>query len=125
MSSLFPFPRDLSKYLKRMGIKTEELENVKSVIIELPDREIIIDNAQVVVVSMKDQKVYQIIVGSEREVPVGESREGEQPEISEDDVRFIAEQTGLSEEEARKLLIEAKGDLARALILYEERKGDK
>jgi nascent polypeptide-associated complex subunit alpha len=108
-----------------MGIKTEELENVKSVIIELPDKEIIIDSAQVVVVSMKDQKVYQIIVGSEREVPVGGSEGGGEVEISEDDVKFIVEQTGLSEEEARSLLVEARGDLARALILYEERKGGK
>ncbi len=117
---MFPFPRDLDRYLKRMGIKTEELEDVKSIIIELPDREIVIDKAQVVVVSMKNQKIYQIIVGSEREVPIGESKES--VEVSEDDVRFIVEQTGLSEEEARNLLIEANGDLARALILYEERK---
>ena len=39
------------------------------------------------------------------------------PVFSEEDVDLVAQQTGVDREKARKALIEAKGDLARAILL--------
>ena len=43
-------------------------------------------------------------------------------EVSQEDVEFVAQQAGVSIEEAKQALIEAGGDLAAALMLLEERK---
>jgi nascent polypeptide-associated complex subunit alpha len=37
--------------------------------------------------------------------------------VSEDDVKFIVEYTGVSYEKAREALIKAKGDIAKAIMM--------
>ena len=50
---MLPFnPRELRRMLRRMGIRVEELSNVKSVSIVLGDHEIIIRNPQVSVMTV-------------------------------------------------------------------------
>ena len=39
------------------------------------------------------------------------------PVFSEEDVDLVAQQTGVDREKARKALVEAKGDIARAILL--------
>ena len=38
------------------------------------------------------------------------------PEISEEDVKTVMEQSNVSEDEARKAIVDAKGDLAEAIM---------
>lgn len=123
---MFPLsPRELKRQLKRLGIKVSELSNVKSVIIDLGNEEIIITNPQVIVVSGPGkQKMYQI-VGSESRVPkeVSEVKEMvSEVKLSEDDIKFVMDQGGVDRVTAIQVLKEAGGDIAKALLIIEERK---
>ncbi|MCD6094961.1 MAG: nascent polypeptide-associated complex protein [Thermoprotei archaeon] len=109
-------PRQLRRMTKRLGVEMEELEGVVEVIIHTEDKDIIIENPQVLVMSISGQKVYQIM-GEEKEVERKEEEKEEALEISEEDVQLVASQAGVSLEEARKALEATKGDLAAAIML--------
>ena len=97
-------PRQMKRMMRQLGMEMEEL-NAKEVIIRLEDREIVISNPQVSVVRAMNQKTYQV-VGEEKEVPL----------IPEEDVALVAEQAGVSREEAQKALKDTGGDLAEAIM---------
>ncbi len=98
-------PKKLQQQLKKMGVETEVLEGVREVIIRLPNKDLILENAEVTVISVGDAKTYQIR---------GESTE--KLSVNEEDVKLVAEQSGATEEMARNALIDAKGDLAEAIL---------
>lgn len=97
-------PRQMKKMMRQLGMEMEEL-NAREVIIRLEDREIIISNPQVSVVRAMNQKTYQV-VGEEKEVQL----------LPEEDIALVAEQAGVSKEEAQKALKETGGDLAEAIM---------
>lgn len=84
-----------------------------------PDREVVIEEPKVTVIEFQGERVYQV-VGREEERPREEKAE---VEITEEDVRLVAEQAGVSLEEARRALEEVGGDLAQAIVLLQARKG--
>lgn len=96
-----------------MGIDFEGVEGVEEVIIRTRDREIVISSPLVTRLHVQGQLVFQIAGGEVEERPL--AREG--VEVSEEDVQLVASQAGVSLEEARKALIEARGDLAKAILL--------
>jgi nascent polypeptide-associated complex subunit alpha len=102
-------PRDMRQAMKRLGIKQEGIA-AKEVIIRLDDKEIVISNPQVTKVNMMGQDTYQI-VGEESERSLDST-----PEISEDDIKTVAEQAGVSEEQAKAAIEESKGNLAEAIL---------
>lgn len=102
-------PRQMKQAMRRMGIQQEEID-AKEVIIKLEDKEIVISNPQVSKVNMMGQQTYQV-VGEESIRDLDST-----PEISEDDVKTVVEQTGASEEEAKAAIEECKGDLAEAIM---------
>ena len=106
-------PRELRRALKRMGIELRELEDVKRVEIILSSKKIVIDSPQVLQMFARGTHIFQITGGSLHEEPLEEEVE---IEISDEDIEFIVSQTGVSKEEARKVLIETKGDIAEALL---------
>jgi len=101
-------PRQLNQMMRRFGINIKNVDNVEKVIIQTDKKEIIFDDAEVSIMDAQGQKTYQV-VGN----PVIRSREGEQ---KSDDVKLIMEQTGKSEEEAKKALDESDGDIAEAIL---------
>jgi len=115
----------MKKAMKRMGIKIEEVEGVEEVIIRLTDREIVISNPQVTIITQGGQKSYQII-GEESERKLLEESEVEEEiseeEIPEEDVNLVCQQTGVSFDEAKEALMEAKGDLAQAIMNLKAKK---
>jgi len=100
---------------KKLGVEMKELEGVTEVIIRTSEKEIVIENPQVLIMSISGQKVYQVMGGEEKEVEL--ERKKEVIEISEEDVQLVASQAGVSLEEARKALEATKGDLAAAIML--------
>lgn len=100
-------PKQMKKMMKQMGIEMDELD-AEEVIIRTKEEELVFKNPTVTKITAKGVETFQI-AGSyqvvEREV-----------EVSEEDVRLIMEQAGVSEEEAVKALKEAKGDIAEALM---------
>jgi nascent polypeptide-associated complex subunit alpha len=97
-------PRQMQKMMQQMGIKSQEIK-ANRVIIEGEGERTIIENPQVTLVEMQGQKSYQITGNAHTESA-----------ISEDDVKMVAEQTGASEEDARKALEESNGDIAEAIM---------
>lgn len=99
-------PKQIQGMMKQMGISQEEL-NARRVIIEMEDKNIIIDDPSVQKINMQGQTSFQIS-GEARE----ESREG----FTDEDVKMVMEKTGASEEKVRKVLKETGGDIATAII---------
>lgn len=118
-------PRELKRTLKKLGINVEELNEVSAVILETKDSEIVIENPQVVVFTSQGQKIYQIVSKDEKVVSKKPSMDASQVKFSEDDVNFIMSQANVDREVAVQVLKEAEGDIAKALILVEERKSRK
>lgn len=112
-----PFGRDIMRMLSRMGVKVEQIERVMEVDLILDDKTIKLINPSVTVMKVGGQKIYQIVSESE-EI---EERKVEL-EISEEDAMLVAEQAGVSVEEAKNALLEVGGDLAAAIILLKSRK---
>ena len=102
-------PRQMRMAMKKLGIQQQEID-AKEVIIRLEDKEIVISNPSVTKVNMMGQDTYQV-VGEESERSLSS-----EPEISEDDIATVAEQTGVSKEEAEQSIKDSKGDLAEAIL---------
>ncbi|MDP7141486.1 MAG: nascent polypeptide-associated complex protein [Candidatus Woesearchaeota archaeon] len=107
-------PRKMNQMMKRMGIAQTEIPATE-VIIKQNDKEIVIANPQVSLVKMMGQDTYQI-VGSAEERAISSTPESSTPEINEDDIKTVMEQTGAEEDKVKQVLEETKGDLAEAII---------
>jgi nascent polypeptide-associated complex subunit alpha len=101
-------PRDMQRAMKKMGIKQKEI-NAVAVIIRTKEEDIIIHNPSVQKVDMMGNVTYQVS-GEE------EHRKLEQPEYSQEDIKTVMEQAGVSKAEAERALAENKGDLAAAIL---------
>ena len=95
----------MEKMVKQLGIQTENVP-ADQVIIKSGNKETIIDRPSVTKVKIAGQDTFQII---------GEVSERSGEKISEDDVKLVAEQTGVSDAEAKKALQET-GDIAAAIL---------
>jgi len=111
-------PRDLQKAMKRLGIKLEEVNAVK-VTIELDTGEqLLVEDPQVMIMKAKGQPPMLYITGEIKKVEKKE--EEEKPPFTEEDVTLVAEQAGVSLEEARKALEETGGDIAEAILKLQQ-----
>jgi len=109
-------PKKMKGMLKNMGIDIDELEGVKEVVIYMPDKEIVIENPSVAVMDAQGVRSYQIS-GDTIERPIsGEAKVEIAPQIPDSDVELVIAQTGASADAAKAALIEAKGDLAAAIM---------
>ena len=118
-------PADLLRQLKRMGINIE-FEEVKAVrvIVEREDGGQLVfeEPDNVILFKMPGNATILQVMGKPKLVEAKAGKEEEKPEFTEEDVKLVAEQAGVSLEEARKALEETGGDIAAAIILLEERK---
>ncbi len=105
----FPGGRDATRLMKRMGIDMEGLEDVSEVVIRRKSGEITIKQPEVSVMKVGDQRIYQI-TGEVVEVSA------ETLDLTEDDVKIVAEQSGTTLEEAGQALKVTGGDLAKAIL---------
>ena len=103
--------REMRRMLDRMGLEMKDVQNVKEVIIKTDTKEIIINKPSVTEMKAKENTIFQVIADSYEE------RELEVPVFSQEDITLVAQQANVSAEEATKALTEAKGDLARAILL--------
>ncbi len=101
-------PKKLKQMMKQMGINVDELADVEQVIIRMPDREIIFNDANVSIMNAQGVDTYQI-VGTPEEV-------ARELQIPEDDIRLVMEQANVSEDAAKQALKDTKGDLAEAIM---------
>jgi len=105
--------RQMRQAMKRMGINQESME-AREVIIRFDDKEIIIENPEVAKVNMMGQETFQIS-GEIIERPIDAI-----PDIQEEDVQTVIDQTGVNKEEAITAIEQAKGDLAEAILTLQQ-----
>lgn len=111
-----PQGRNAMRMMQRMGMETKEIKDVIEVIIKTADKDIIIEEPNVMSLVMDRQKIFQVIGGNQRE----EVPDQDTVEISENDIKLVVEQANVNPEEARRALEESEGDLARAIVLLKE-----
>ena len=100
-------PKQMQRLMKQMGIKQEEI-SADEVIIKTNEKEIIITNPQVSKVNAMGQETFQITGNiQEREI---------KKEIPKEDIKTVAQQANVSEEQAKKALEKTSGDLAQAIL---------
>ena len=98
-------PKQMSKMMKQMGIKSDELEATK-VTIELKEGgKLVVFEPQVVQIEMQGQKTFQV-----------SGKVHEEQDAGEDDIKMVMETAGVSREEAMNALRETGGDIAEAII---------
>ena len=107
-------PRQMQQAMKKLGLKQEEID-VIAVIIRTKKEDIIIRNPSVQKINMGGQINYQ--VSGEEEIRKVE----EEIEISQEDIKTVSEQAGVSKEKAEKALKENNGDLAGAILVLQKK----
>tara|TARA_Y100000310_G_C20183304_1_gene579185 strand:+ start:63 stop:410 length:348 start_codon:yes stop_codon:yes gene_type:complete len=108
-------PRKAAQMMKKMGIKQEEIE-ASQVIIKTAEADLVINNPSVQKVNMMGQETFQI-AGEIEEQAISE-----EPEINEEDVNTVIEQTGVEKEKAQEVIEKHHGDLAAAILELSENK---
>ena len=103
-------PRTMKSMMSKMGIKSEEVE-ASRVVIETPEKNIIIDNPQVTMIQMQGTTSFQI-GGSVTEV--GKIVE---VKVTDSDIDFVSERTGITDRELIRGALEKEGgDIAKAIL---------
>jgi nascent polypeptide-associated complex subunit alpha len=131
--------RQMRRRMQQQGVDGMEPIEAYRVIIQTENEDLVIDDPQVIKVKQQGMEVFQVI-GSAKKKPassynndnIGEdfelSTDSEiiqeeieenvdlNVEITEQDIQLVSMQTGVSPEEAERVLRETNGDLARAII---------
>lgn len=97
-------PKKMQAMMRQMGIKSEDIASSR-VTIETSDGLIIIEEPQVVKITMQGQSSFQISGNARKEA-----------KTSAEDVKMIMDQTGCSEEAAKGALEKTGGDIAEAIL---------
>ena len=103
-------PKKMQSMMKQMGIKSEEIPATK-VVIETESGNYVIDDPQVVEITVQGQKSYQVSGNPKFEETV-----------REEDIKMVMEQADCSKEEAMEALQATKGDIAEAIVYITDKK---
>jgi nascent polypeptide-associated complex subunit alpha len=99
-------PKKMQAMMKQMGIKSEELD-ASRVVIETAGHKLVIENPNVVQITMQGTRTFQISGDVKEESP-------------DEDIRMIMEQANCTKEQAAEALKAANGDIAQAIISLTE-----
>lgn len=108
---MFRGNRQFRRMFDKMGLNMNQLDDVEEVVIKTASKDIIIKKPTVAEIQSQDSTIYQVVAEDIEEI------EKEVKKFNEEDVMLVAQQAGVSKEEAEKALEEAEGDLARAILL--------
>lgn len=103
-------PAKIKGMMKQMGINQEDIEASRVTIEKNDGNKIVIDNPNVVKITMQGQESFQVS-GEVREEEVG---------IKESDVLLVMEKTGKKKEIVIEALEESNGDIAEAIVKLSE-----
>jgi len=105
-------PRKMQKMMQQLGMSVDEIDASEVIIKKTDGTEIRIQNPQVSKMVVQGKEMYQVSGNA------GEGGEG--VEVSEGDVEMVSSQTGVSSEIAKDALMQAEGDLAKAILDLKE-----
>ena len=101
-------PRKMKQMMKQLGMDVRPVDDVQEIVITTPTGRYVFDQAEVAIMKMQGVTTWQI---------TGEPRfEEASPLIPDDDIELVANQAGVSGEDARKALEDSKGDIAGAIL---------
>ena len=126
--------RQMRRRMQQQGIDMEQIDATR-VIIENPEKTLVIDQPEVVLMKQMGQEIYQVIGDAEEysvgEVQIGEKEETEgvdvieeikaKPVITENDIMLVAAQANVDKEEANAALIDSEGDIAKAILFLKNK----
>lgn len=99
-----------------MGVSQDDVDAIE-VIIKTPTRQLIFESPSVQKIVMQGQTSFQIVGGyREEDIAVDIS-------ISDEDIRMVSEQSGVSASAARAALEETRGDIAEAIVNLQSKNG--
>jgi nascent polypeptide-associated complex subunit alpha len=102
--------REMRRMLDKMGLEMKDLGNIEEVIIKTETKELYLIKPQVVEMKGKDSTIFQVVATDIEE------KERETPSLRDEDIVLVMQQANVSREKAIQALMDAKGDLARAIL---------
>lgn len=126
--------RQMRRKMQQQGIDMDQVDATR-VIIEGPEKTLVITQPEVVLMKQAGQEIYQVIGTAEEfspeEIAIGEVEKIEdlepldesemKPTITENDIMLVAAQANVDREEAETTLINCNGDIAKAILLLKNR----
>ncbi|MFW9771470.1 MAG: nascent polypeptide-associated complex protein [Candidatus Heimdallarchaeota archaeon] len=123
--------RQMRRRMQQQGIDMDQIEATK-VIIEGPEKTLVIEQPEVILMKQMGQQIYQVIGEAREYFPeelsvkeeeiVETSEEIEvKPTITENDIMLVAAQGNVDKEEAKAVLVECEGDIAKAILQLKNR----
>ena len=126
--------RQMRRRMQQQGIEMDQIDATR-VIIEGPEKSLVIEQPEVVLMKQMGQEIYQVIgeanqydpsdisiaksTYEEVEEPIGDLET--KPIITENDVMLVATQANVEKTEAEAVLNECDGDIAKAILLLKNR----
>ena len=126
--------RQMRRKMQSQGIDMDQIEATR-VIIEGPEKTLVIEQPEVILMKQAGQEIYQVVGTTDEyaadEYSVEEREDVEEieqvkefevkPTITENDVMLVASQGNVDPGEARAVLTECNGDIAKAILLIKNR----
>ena len=126
--------RQMRRRMQQQGIEMDQISATR-VIIEGPEKSLVIEQPEVVLMKQMGQEIYQVIgeaiefdpneISVEKtDLDVAEEEIEEisvKPTITENDIMLVASQANVERTEAEAVLNECDGDIAKAILLLKNR----
>ena len=108
-------PRQMKQAMKKMGITNRSIDNVIEVIIRTPEKDIVITNAEVSVMTMQGVDTYQVNGDAVERAP-GEQSAAPAASFPAEDIELVMAQTNCDRDKAIAALEACEGQPAEAIL---------
>lgn len=126
--------RQMRRRMSQQGIDMEPIDATR-VIIEGPEKTMIIDQPEIFLMKQAGQEIYQVIGQAEEVSPDNLTIKSMEPEINlpseedseikptitENDIMLVATQANVDKKEAESVLKDCNGDIAKAILFLKNR----
>ena len=126
--------RQMRRKMQSQGIDMDQVDATR-VIIEGPEKTLVIEQPEVILMKQAGQEIYQVVGAADEyaadEYNVEGSKDNEEieqldeseikPTITENDIMLVASQGNVDPEEAKAVLMECNGDIAKAILFIKNR----
>ncbi len=108
--------REMRRMMAQMGIKATDMTDVTRVTFHGQTKDYIVTNAQVTMIEAQGEKSFQVVGQMKEVAKSSQPQQKAAPTFPEDDIKLVADQTGVSREKAIEALKKADGEVAQAII---------